>query len=81
MADSTGLRLYQSHKTVHAAKILGVSGEDITLDAPTGPMVVKAAKNMFARYVPVPGDFYVIYRDGFASISPSQEFIDGYHPI
>lgn len=87
MADTLKLPRWQSHKIVHAAKILRRDGDDITLLIPgsaeqeNSSMVVKAANNMFARYTPVAGDYYVVYDDGYASISPRQAFEEGYHQL
>lgn len=33
---------------------------------------------LFRRYVPAPGDFYVVYEDGYESFSPRKAFVDGY---
>lgn len=44
-------------------------------------MRVAPAPNMFARYMPVIGDYYVVYEDGYASISPRQAFEEGYHRL
>lgn len=33
---------------------------------------------MFTRYVPIPGDFYVVYEDGYQSFSPRKAFLEGY---
>lgn len=87
--------VYQSHKQVRAARILKV-GRNVLLhiDLPAegasdamlldigGGVWVDAEPNMFARYRPVPGDYYVVYDYGtpkqYASISPAQQFDDGY---
>jgi hypothetical protein len=81
MADTSKLPRWQSHKIVHAAKIAGVNGDQIILDVDGETHSVTAAPNMFVRYMPVPGDFYVVYEDGFASISPRQAFEEGYHRL
>lgn len=39
------------------------------------------AAEMFHRYTPVPGDFLVIYEDGYMSFSPRKAFLDGYSPM
>jgi hypothetical protein len=33
---------------------------------------------LFTRYVPLPGDFYVVYEDGYTSFSPRKAFMEGY---
>lgn len=77
---------WQSHKLVRAAKIHEVTENRISLLIPmqNGPdriAVTTAAEKMFARYMPVPGDYYVVYDDGYASISPKKAFEDGYHKL
>ena len=72
---------FQSHKIVRAAPIKRVRLDDSAIDVDLGDGLVAEVAcepGMFARYVPVAGDFYVIYRDGYPSISPRQEFVDGY---
>jgi hypothetical protein len=79
MADNNRLTKWQSHKTVHAAKILAIVDDELTLEGADTKVVVIAAPNMFHRYQPVAGDYYVVYDDGYASISPRQAFETGYH--
>jgi hypothetical protein len=74
--------LYQSHKRVHALKIKELVGDGYTLrfeqvefaDKPVAPA-------LFARYTPVPGDYYVVYEDGYESISPAKAFDAGYNRV
>lgn len=80
------LTRWQSHKIVKAAKIIQIFSDDMMeLDVhnpATGVcLTVKPADKMFARYRPVEGDYYVVYDDGYASISPRQAFEDGYHKL
>jgi hypothetical protein len=74
---------YQSHKKVHALKI----GEGIVVnqdgsavlpiaDPGFGPLTVE--KGVISRYVPMPGDYLVVYEDGYKSISPAKAFEEGY---
>lgn len=79
---------WQSHKVVRAAKIQAVKGDLIRVVIPGATAIdenniaeVTAAQNMFARYMPVPGDYYVVYDDGYASISPRAAFEEGYHKL
>lgn len=87
MVDPLNIPRWQSHKIVRAAKILKLDGDDITLLIPdfvqqeNSSMVVKAPTNMFARYMPVAGDYYVVYDDGYASISSAKAFEEGYHQL
>jgi len=76
--------LYQCHKKVHALEIKEVrpAYTDLLLvfmEAGYAPKLIKPA--VFARGLPVPGDFYVVYEDGYESISPRKAFLDGYTPL
>ena len=42
---------------------------------------VTVAKEVVSRYMPVAGDYYVRYSDGYESISPGKAFEDGYTRI
>ena len=44
----------------------------------TGYAPIEVPAEMFSRYVPVPGDFYVVYADGYKSFSPRKAFLEGY---
>ena len=77
---------WQSHKTVRAAKILQIfANDDMELDArdPRTELcvVVRPADKMFARYRPDSGDYYVVYDDGYAAVSPRSAFEQGYHRL
>lgn len=83
MGSSKEMPRYQSHKKVWALKI----GEGITVAADgsvTLPIIdpgyepVTVSKEVVARYLPMPGDYYVVYDDGYKSISPAKAFEDGY---
>ena len=70
---------WKSHKEVWAGAIEGVDGDNISVRcSPTLLIVVKAAPGMFVRYTPVIGDYYVVYADGYAAISPKAAFEEGY---
>ncbi len=84
---TTTLPVYISHKRVQAAEIVSVGyysvvGEDdqlmrsITLKDHAEP--VQVAAEAFHRYVPLPGDFLVVYEDGYVSFSPRKAFVEGY---
>ena len=76
---------YQSHKKVWALEINAVA---ITHGGTNRSLSFKdrgyAAKGfaiddaIFSRYMPVPGDFYVVYDDGYKSFSPRKAFLEGY---
>ena len=77
---------YRSHKEVWALQI--ADGIEVLPDgsvklpiADVGYAPVIVSKDVVHRYMPQPGDFYVVYRDGYKSISPGSEFRDGYTRI
>lgn len=77
---------WQSHKVVRAVKIIQIFHDNTmeldVVDPGTNLCAcVAPADKMFARYRPVPGDYYVVYDDGFASISPRAAFEEGYHRL
>ena len=74
---------YRCHKEVHALKIgegLVVNSDGSTtlpiLDDGFAPVTVEPG--VVSRYVPMPGDYLVVYEDGYRSISPAKAFEDGY---
>lgn len=75
---------YQCHKVVRALRIKEVrplpdltgGGRIIPFEEGIPPFDVPPV--LFARYQPVPGDYYVIYGDGYFSFSPAQAFEEGY---
>lgn len=74
---------YVSHKNVWALEIRGVcpQAEDGTTEllfAEKGYAPMKAPAEMFSRYRPTIGDFYVQYADGYKSFSPRKAFLEGY---
>jgi hypothetical protein len=83
---------YVSHKQVWALEIAEVmtptspaeqhepQPRRVTFKEP-GYAAVFLPGEMFTRYVPVPGDFYVVYADGYKSFSPREAFVDGYHSL
>ena len=79
--DDTGAAMemprYVSHKKVWALELETVVGQHLTFrDKGYAPM--RAPAEMFSRYLPVPGDFYVVYADGYKSFSPRKAFLEGY---
>lgn len=68
---------YRSHKQVWALEIATVYGNKLTFaDSRYAP--INCDVGMFSRYTPVPGDYYVVYDDGYKSFSPAKAFIEGY---
>ncbi len=75
--------LYQSVKKVRALEIADVDYDHPQLeplitfkDSRYAPRFVKP--ELFLRYRAVPGDFFVVYDDGYQSISPAKAFNEGY---
>lgn len=77
MNASIEMPCYQSHKKVHALKIKHISGKLMLFDDERY-MPITASNSLFVRYTPVPGDYYIVYDDGYESISPAKVFEDGY---
>jgi hypothetical protein len=74
---------YVSHKQVWALEIDTIRHPDISgacrltfCDKGYAPIVPPA--ETFLRYKPVPGDFFVVYADGYKSFSPRKAFLEGY---
>lgn len=72
--------LYQSHKQVRALKIVDLEddGHGSVTMLLEGDRRRVASEGLFARYTPKPGDYYVVYADGYESISPAAAFEEGY---
>lgn len=83
VASQIEMPRYVSHKKVWALEIVAVDGESLSF-AEKGYADIDVSAEMFARYRPVPGDFYVVYADGYKSFSPRKAFLEGYtreHPL
>lgn len=68
---------YKSYKTIWALQIKSVEGLVLTFEE-AGYAPITVDEKMFIRYTPVPGDYYLVYPDGYKSISPKQPFEEGY---
>lgn len=80
--------VYICHKRVQALEIASVGSYELSefdgklrrrltfKEEGHGPF--DAIGDLFTRYVPEPGDFYVVYEDGYRSFSPRKAFLDGY---
>lgn len=70
---------YISHKKVWALEIETVDPGLCRLTfKEAGFAPIETDRDMWLRYRPVPGDFYVQYADGYKSFSPRKAFIEGY---
>jgi hypothetical protein len=72
---------YQSHKKVWALQIAGVTRKDTKVilqfvDSEYAPRSVPY--EVVSRYWPKPEDYFVLYEDGYQSISPRKAFEEGY---
>jgi hypothetical protein len=77
---------YRSHKIVSALQIAHIEGgangaPALILFANPAYTPIAADGDMFRRYFPKPGDYYVVYEDGYASISPQAAFETGYTQV
>lgn len=80
------MKEYKSHKTVKAAKITAidtaagaVEGWEIRIHTDDGGATeYKKNAAIFARYMPVVGDYFVVYSDEYVSFSPAKAFEEGY---
>jgi hypothetical protein len=89
MENPEQLPAWQSHKVVRAGRIVaigqvtlqdGKAGRSLGVEGADGNIYeARCDGEMFTRYFPVEGDFYVVYEDGYESISPAQAFTEGYH--
>lgn len=85
--NSAEMPRYMSHKTVHALEIANLthwpdgSTTMSFMDEGYASLKVPAASDLFARYKPRGGDFYVVYADGYKSLSPRKAFLEGYTKV
>lgn len=84
MANIPEMPCYQSHKTVQACKIgrlNPVPGKpNHRLIIPTNPLLnpFEVDQDYVAKHRPYTGGYFVVYKDGYQSFSPTQAFEDGY---
>ncbi len=69
---------YKSHKQVRAASIKNVNGGQLTLDVDGEAVIHNVDLEMFSRYQPEEGDYFMLYEDGYQSICPKNAFEGGY---
>lgn len=77
---TNGLQQFQSIKRVLAGKITEVHPAGCFVqEADTSTQILRIYQpGMTARYTPKVGDFWVVYEDGYQSISPRDAFVGGY---
>lgn len=81
-AIGLALSVFVCHKQVLAAPIVAADpvAHTLTIMLPTGePHTFAPAAGFFARSTPAPGDYFVVYDDGYQSHSPKAVFEAGYH--
>lgn len=83
--DASKLPQWKSHKIVRAARIADIVttvGPDATrtlhLDDTTETWASHIDNKVWARFIPVTGDYLVVYEDGYVSFSPAKAFEGGY---
>ena len=78
---------YACHKKVWALEIKTINRMvpgKVTLsfvDKGYAPITFDENDPMFLRYSPIQRDYYVVYEDGYRSLSPRKAFIEGYTRI
>lgn len=87
---------YRSHKIVHALQIDAIEpimNEPTDPKAEQSPVKYQVHPRdegyaaftvdaeVFSRYKPMSGDYYVVYEDGYKSVSPKKAFEEGYSRI
>ncbi len=75
---------FRSHKEVKALQIETIESTQAGyklhfMDDDHKPIEVDGP--MMTRYMAKPGDYYIVYPDGYTSISPAKAFEDGYTRI
>lgn len=76
---------YKCHKEVWALKIAeivsrGDGGAELTI-ADEGFLGIVVSKEYVDKHAPVPGGYYIVYKDGYKSFSPAEAFEQGYTRI
>lgn len=84
VAANLGLRSFQCHKIVQAAKIEAMSA--FPGDGPTTLHLennkdINVSQAWMQKHSPVTGGYFVLYNDGYTSFSPADAFEDGYSRI
>lgn len=77
--NSAEMPQYVSHKKVWALELAAADRLTCRLSfVEIGYAGITVPAEMWSRYQPVPGDFYVVYADGYKSFSPRKAFLEGY---
>lgn len=83
---TTTMPKYRCHKEVWALKIKGIepdtrNGGVIVIPEESGYQWFRLDEEFTSRHNPQPGNYYVVYQDGYQSISPAEAFESGYTRI
>lgn len=84
MEPTDGMRRYQSVKRVLAGEIDEVVPAGCYVRNADGTSTLRLfvdGDGMTARMQPKPGDYWVIYEDGYQALAPRLAFLEGYLPI
>ncbi len=76
------MQLYQSHKQVRAFKITNILNRRTvspTLKGKDDQVIVNG--NYMRKHNPLVDGYYVLYKSGYESWSPADEFEEGHSPI
>lgn len=77
--EKTEFPKYKCHKEVRAAKIAIVEhDEQGTIICFANYKNIRVTNEFVQKHNPMDGMYYVIYEDGYASISPAKAFEEGY---
>jgi hypothetical protein len=78
---------YVSHKRVRAGKIIGIlpmrvgGARELTIELADGRSeIVEITEELYRRgeRTAAVGDYFLVYKDGYRSISPAKAFYEGY---
>lgn len=76
---------YVCHKEVQALKIQSVrhmhDGRYQLHFAELGYEAIDVTSEWVDKHGPKPGSYYVVYKDGYASVSPARAFEEGYTAV
>lgn len=82
MSETKPLPKYLCHKEVRAVKIARIEhlgyGKYELIPAEAGYEPIKVDAKWIDRFGPTPGSYYVLYQDGYSSVSPAKAFEEGY---
>lgn len=78
--EVTEWKVYESHKTVRAKRIVAAVNGLLFVDGLRGPVSFFPTEPKMALRGNV-GDYAVVYADGYKSVSPAKAFDEGYTEV